>query len=114
MKTKQTGITAPQGFQAAGIHCGIKKPGLLDLALCVSEVSGPIAGVFTRNRVAAAPVILDRRHLRYRCGRAIIVNSGNANACTGAQGWSQPRRWRGRLRSSSGSLVIKSLWDRPA
>ncbi|MBS0155077.1 MAG: bifunctional glutamate N-acetyltransferase/amino-acid acetyltransferase ArgJ [Nitrospira sp.] len=86
MKTKQTGITAPQGFQAAGIHCGIKKPGLLDLALCVSEVSGPIAGVFTRNRVAAAPVILDRRHLRYRCGRAIIVNSGNANACTGAQG----------------------------
>ncbi len=86
MKAKQTGITAPQGFQAAGIHCGIKKPGLLDLALCVSDVSGPIAGVFTKNRVAAAPVLLDRRHLRHRCGRAIVVNSGNANACTGAQG----------------------------
>ncbi|MBH0203362.1 MAG: bifunctional glutamate N-acetyltransferase/amino-acid acetyltransferase ArgJ [Nitrospira sp.] len=86
MKSKNVGITAPLGFQAAGIHCGIKKPGLLDLALCVSDVSGPIAGVFTQNRVAAAPVLLDRRHLRSRRGRAIIVNSGNANACTGEQG----------------------------
>ncbi|MGZ8385871.1 MAG: bifunctional glutamate N-acetyltransferase/amino-acid acetyltransferase ArgJ [Nitrospira sp.] len=86
MKSKNLGITAPLGFQAAGIHCGIKKPGLLDLALCVSDVSGPIAGVFTKNRVAAAPVLLDRRHLRSHCGRAIIVNSGNANACTGKQG----------------------------
>ncbi|MGZ8366036.1 MAG: bifunctional glutamate N-acetyltransferase/amino-acid acetyltransferase ArgJ [Nitrospira sp.] len=86
MKSKNLGITAPLGFQAAGIHCGIKKPGLLDLALCVSDVSGPIAGVFTKNRVAAAPVLLDRRHLRSHLGRAIIVNSGNANACTGKQG----------------------------
>jgi glutamate N-acetyltransferase / amino-acid N-acetyltransferase len=86
MKSKNLGITAPLGFQAAGIHCGIKKPGLLDLALCVSDVSGPIAGVFTKNRVAAAPVLLDRRHLRSHCGRAIIVNSGNANACTGEEG----------------------------
>ena len=51
------GVTAPQGFLAAGIHCGIKKPGLLDLALIVSEQSGPIAGVFTKNQVVAAPVI---------------------------------------------------------
>ena len=79
-------MTAPQGFQAAGIHCGIKKPGILDLALCVSDVSGPIAGVFTTNRVVAAPVLLDRRHLRKHTGRAIIVNSGNANACTGKEG----------------------------
>jgi glutamate N-acetyltransferase/amino-acid N-acetyltransferase len=74
------------GFQAAGIHCGIKKPDLLDLALCVSDISGPIAGVFTKNRVVAAPVLLDRAHLRFRSGRAFIVNSGNANACTGEQG----------------------------
>ncbi len=80
------GITAPQGFRAAGIHCGIKKPGLLDLALVVSEQSGPIAGVFTRNQVVAAPVIIDRLHLRQGIGRAILVNSGNANACTGAKG----------------------------
>ena len=80
------GITAPQGFRAAGIHCGIKKPGLLDLALVVSEQSGPIAGVFTRNQVVAAPVTVDRLHLRRGIGRAILVNSGNANACTGAKG----------------------------
>ncbi len=87
MTQRSTGVTAPQGFQAAGIHCGIKKPGLLDLALLVSDVSGPIAGVFTRNRVAAAPVLLDRRHLAKHRGRAIIINSGNANACTGAPGF---------------------------
>jgi len=87
VKQKQiTGVTAPMGFQAAGIHCGIKKPGILDLALIVSTVSGPIAGVFTKNKVAAAPVQLDRTHLRLRQGRAIIVNSGNANACTGKMG----------------------------
>jgi glutamate N-acetyltransferase/amino-acid N-acetyltransferase len=80
------GITAPQGFRAAGIHCGIKKPGLLDLALVASEQSGPIAGVFTRNQVIAAPVIVDRLHLRKGVGRAILINSGNANACTGAKG----------------------------
>ncbi len=80
------GITAPKGFLAAGLHCGIKKPGLLDLALVVSECSGPIAGVFTKNQVVAAPVILDRRHLRRGTGRAILINSGNANACTGTPG----------------------------
>ncbi len=80
------GVTAPQGFRAAGIHCSIKKPGLLDLALIVSEQSGPIAGVFTNNQVVAAPVIVDRLHLRQGIGRAILVNSGNANACTGAKG----------------------------
>ncbi len=85
------GVTAPLGFQAAGIHCGIKKPGIPDLALVLSDVTGPIAGVFTQNRVAAAPVILDRIHLRRRQGRAIVVNSGNANACTGAQGLAAAR-----------------------
>jgi glutamate N-acetyltransferase/amino-acid N-acetyltransferase len=84
--SQTAGVTAPLGFQAAGTHCGIKKPGILDLALIVSAVSGPIAGVFTNNRVAAAPVQLDRLHLKRRRGRAIIVNSGNANACTGAKG----------------------------
>ncbi|THJ24621.1 MAG: bifunctional glutamate N-acetyltransferase/amino-acid acetyltransferase ArgJ [Nitrospira sp. CG24E] len=82
----RSGVTAPQGFLAAGIHCGIKKTGILDLALVVSEQSGPIAGVFTRNQVVAAPVIIDRLHLRKGIGRAILVNSGNANACTGAKG----------------------------
>lgn len=91
-KSPRQGVTAPAGFKAAGIHCGIKKPGLLDLALVVSEQSGPIAGVFTRNRIVAAPVILDRLHLRRGRGRAIIVNSGNANACTGSAGMTTARR----------------------
>jgi len=86
------GITAPQGFLAAGIHCGIKKPGLLDLALIVSEQSGPISGVFTKNQVVAAPVIVDRLHLRQGVGRAILINSGNANACTGAKGLSDAKK----------------------
>jgi glutamate N-acetyltransferase/amino-acid N-acetyltransferase len=86
------GITAPLGFRAAGWHCGIKKPGLLDLALIVSERSGPIAGLFTTNQIVAAPVTLDRRHLRHGVGRAILVNSGNANACTGRHGMAAARQ----------------------
>jgi len=56
------------------------------MALITSAVEGPIAGVFTTNRLPAAPVILDRLHLRRKVGRAILINSGNANACTGLQG----------------------------
>jgi glutamate N-acetyltransferase/amino-acid N-acetyltransferase len=86
------GITAPLGFRAAGLHCGIKKAGLLDLALVVSDRSGPIGGVFTTNRVVAAPVALDRLHLRYGVGRAMLINSGNANACTGRAGMAAAQR----------------------
>lgn len=86
MKTLAGGVTAPLGFLAAGIATGIKKRGIPDLALLVSERAGPIAGLFTRNRLPAAPVVLDRLHLRHRTGRAIIINSGNANACTGPRG----------------------------
>ncbi len=86
MKQINGGITAPLGFVAAGVHAGLKKAALLDLALVVSDREGPVAGVFTKNRCAAAPVLLDRLHLRRGRGRAIIVNSGNANACTGARG----------------------------
>lgn len=101
MKQPPAGVTAPNGFRAIGIHCGLKKPGLLDLALIVSDVSGSIAGLFTKNRVAAAPVLLDRRHLARHRGRAIIVNSGNANACTGAPGLAAAH--------TMASLVAKSL-----
>ena len=87
MKEIRGGITAPLGFRAAGVHAGIKKAPLLDLALLVSEREGPIAGMLTTNAVAAAPVQLDREHLRRGKGRAILINSGNANACTGPQGF---------------------------
>ena len=86
LKQVRGGITAPLGFLAAGIHVGIKKPSIPDLALIVSVQEGSIAGVFTTNRVAAAPVLVDRAHLRHGRGRAVIANSGCANAFTGAQG----------------------------
>jgi glutamate N-acetyltransferase / amino-acid N-acetyltransferase len=85
------GITAPKGFLAAGIYSGIKKTKQLDLALIVSEKPGPIAGVFTSNTLPAAPVILDRLHLKKGIGQAVIVNSGNANAFTGQEGLAHAR-----------------------
>jgi glutamate N-acetyltransferase/amino-acid N-acetyltransferase len=106
------GITAPLGFRAAGLHCGIKKAGLLDLALILSDRSGPIAGLFTTNRVMAAPVILDRLHLRRGVGRAILINSGNANACTGRSGMAAARKTAAlvahRLRSPIHEVFVGS------
>jgi len=86
-----SGITAPKGFVAAGIYSGIKKTEQLDLALVKSEVPGPIAGVFTKNTIPAAPVIIDRQHLKKGIGQAIIINSGNANAFTGTEGLEHAR-----------------------
>jgi len=86
MKTVPGGVTAAAGFLAAGGHIGIKRTSAPDLALIVSERAGPVAGVFTTNRVLAAPVMVDRAHLKRKRGRAIVINSGNANACTGARG----------------------------
>jgi glutamate N-acetyltransferase/amino-acid N-acetyltransferase len=79
-------ITAPKGFIAGGIFAGIKKTKALDLALIASMTPGPIAGVFTTNKVPAAPVILGRQQLKQGMGQAILVNSGNANAFTGKEG----------------------------
>ncbi len=79
-------ITAPRGFRAAGIAAGIKPSGRKDMALLVSDAPAVAAGVFTTNKVKAAPVIISQRHMRDGAGRAIIANSGNANACTGEDG----------------------------
>ncbi len=81
------GITTPQGFRAAGVRAGIKARGL-DLALLVSDRPATAAAVFTTNRAQAAPVIVSRDHLQRSGGiaRAIVVNSGCANACTGDAG----------------------------
>lgn len=85
------GITAAQGFLAAGTHCGIKK-NKRDLALVFSEMPAAAAGVYTQNRVQAAPVIVSREHLVGGLARAILCNSGSANACTGEQGLRDARR----------------------
>jgi glutamate N-acetyltransferase/amino-acid N-acetyltransferase len=80
-------VTAPVGFRAAGVSCGIKADGL-DLALIVPTVTASAAGLFTTNRAVAAPVVLTRQNLIRSGGlaRAIVVNSGCANACTGPEG----------------------------
>ena len=79
-------ITAPKGFVAAGIHCGIRKNGHRDLALVRSLEPATGAGMFTANRVQAAPVVVSREHLELAQPQAVVVNSGVANAATGAQG----------------------------
>jgi glutamate N-acetyltransferase/amino-acid N-acetyltransferase len=81
------GVTAPEGFRAAGVSCGIKAKGL-DLALIASDLPASAAGVFTTNRAQAAPILVSRRQLAASGGRsaAIVVNSGCANACTGPDG----------------------------
>ena len=96
-KRVKGGITAPKGFVAAGIHSGIKKTNQLDLALIVSEKPGPIAGVFTSNTLPAAPVILDRLHLKKGIGQALIINSGNANAFTGSEGYAHAKEMGRRV-----------------
>jgi len=81
------GITAPKGFSSAGIHCGIKRS-RKDLALIVSNLPATAAAVFTLNKVQAAPVLISKKHLNEsETFKAIIVNSGNANACTGERGY---------------------------
>jgi glutamate N-acetyltransferase/amino-acid N-acetyltransferase len=79
-------VTAARGFRAAGLSAGIKKTGKKDLALIVSDVPATVAAVFTKNQVKAAPVRLDMQHVKAGVARAIIANSGNANACTGKLG----------------------------
>jgi glutamate N-acetyltransferase/amino-acid N-acetyltransferase len=87
------GVTAPAGFRASGVSCGIKKAaGAPDLALVWSEVPASAAAVFTTNRVKAAPVLVSRAHVRRGIARAIVANSGNANACTGRTGLADARR----------------------
>src|SRR5512136_1097976 len=75
-----------QGFLFSGISAGIKKDGKKDLGLICSEVPAHVAGLFTTNAVKAAPVQLDMERVKRGLCQAVIVNSGNANACTGRSG----------------------------
>lgn len=92
-RRSSVGVTAPEGFRASGIHCGIRnhKP---DLALVVSDRPASAAAVYTSNAVKAAPLTRNREALARTGGaaRALVVNSGNANACTGEQG-DHAARW---------------------
>ena len=87
------GITSPRGFRAAGVRCGIKKSGRKDLSMIVSSRPAAAAGAFTTNLVKAAPVVLTEGLVDAGRGiRAVVVNSGNANAMTGERGMADARR----------------------
>jgi glutamate N-acetyltransferase / amino-acid N-acetyltransferase len=84
-------VTAPKGFVAAGVHCGIRKNGKRDLAIVRSLEPATGAGMFTINRVQAAPLVVCKEHLATAQPQAVVVNSGNANAATGAAGIAHAR-----------------------
>ena len=92
MKQIDGGITAVAGIRAAGLHAGIKAADTKDVALIVTDTPAAAAGVFTKNSVTAAPVLVCREHLNDGRAQAVIVNSGNANACTGEVGMTNARR----------------------
>jgi glutamate N-acetyltransferase / amino-acid N-acetyltransferase len=84
---RRLGVTAAAGFGAAGVTCGLKASGAPDLALVVGDPGTVAAGVFTTNQVVAAPVVWSRRRLAASAdARVVVLNSGNANACTGPAG----------------------------
>ena len=88
VKTVDGSVSAPAGFRSAGIASGIKKTGALDLALIASDMTASAAAVFTTNKAQAAPVTVSQQRLRASSGRAraVAINSGCANACTGPDG----------------------------
>ena len=92
MKQISGGITAVPGIRASGVHGGLKSDNQRDVALIVADAPAVAAGVFTRNRVCAATVLLSREHLKDPVAQAIVVNSGNANACTGEPGLDNARK----------------------
>ena len=98
-------VTAPRGFRAAGLTAGIKESGTPDLAVVLNDgPSAAAAGVFTANRVKAAPVLWTQQVVRGGRVRAVVLNSGGANACTGPAGFQDTHRTAEQLaRAISGS-----------
>jgi len=94
----------PAGFRAAGIACGIKDAGKLDLGLLVSDYPAVSAATFTTNRIKAAPVKLSMRHLKKGGLQAVVVNSGNANACNGKRG---EKDARSMAQAAAGALGLE-------
>jgi glutamate N-acetyltransferase/amino-acid N-acetyltransferase len=101
-------LTTPQGFLAGAVSGGLKATGGLDIALLFSPAQCQAAGLFTRNRIRASPVVLSRRHLTRGKARAIIANSGCANACTGPQGMEDAREMA-RLTASKLGLEVEDV-----
>lgn len=104
----QGGVTSPRGFKAAGVRAGIKKNGNPDVAIIAANTIVSAAGVFTTNKAQAAPVLVSIEHLKTtgRKARAIVVNAGCANACTGEQGMADAREMA--------ALTARALGCQPA
>ena len=90
-KNAKAGVAFPQGFKAAGVKAGIKKSGNLDVAVIYTEREAAVAGVFTQNAVAAAPVYVSKDAVKTGMVHAVVANAGCANACTGEQGMKDAR-----------------------
>jgi glutamate N-acetyltransferase / amino-acid N-acetyltransferase len=106
------GVVAPKGFRSAAVHCGIKaKPGALDLLVLAADTMATAAGLFTTNLVQAAPVLISKRHLVQTKGaaRAVVVNSGCANACTGPQGFADAQSMTREVASGLGCAAEQVL-----
>jgi len=96
-------VTSPKGFLAAAIHAGIKPGTEKDMALLVSLLPADAAGAFTTNQVKAGPVRVSQQHLKNGKVRAVILNSGNANACTGVRGIADAKKM-----TAETALALKS------
>ena len=105
------GVTAPAGFRASGLHCGIKASGKPDLALLVSDTAATAAGIFTLNLAKAAPLLVCEDHLEKSGGRAfaLVTNSGCANACTGPQGMADAREMAQLIADAVGCRIEETL-----
>ena len=100
-----------KGFRFAGVHGGVKAGDALDLGLVFADEPAVASGVFTRNRVRAAPVVISESRLKSGLCQAILVNSGNANACTGKQG---QQAALALTRATAASLGIRTTLVVPA
>ncbi|MBI3913434.1 MAG: bifunctional ornithine acetyltransferase/N-acetylglutamate synthase, partial [Chloroflexi bacterium] len=111
MSQQNTGVTAAKGFRASGVACGLKKTGALDLAMITSDTDCACAGVFTTNRVQAAPVLYAKETLGKNPGaiRAVVINSGCANACTGDAGLNDTRETARSVASALGCRADQVL-----
>ena len=106
------GVTAPEGFRSASLHCGIKaKAGALDLAVLATDEPATAAGLFTTNLAKAAPVLVSQHHLTSTSGRAraVVVNSGCANACTGDDGMANAVRMTAETAAALGCAAEEVL-----
>lgn len=105
-------MNLPQGFRASGVAAGLKPSGRPDVGLLVSDVPAAAVGVFTTNRVQAAPITVTKRHVRRGAARGIVVNAGNANACTGSHGIKDARAMAketaGLLKAKEQQILVAS------